>query len=90
MSSSDPIYKDAAAWLAGSCVAIVAWIGRRTIGKVDSLDDKKTDKGDFDRLIDEFRQDRASADKSRQDLHEKVNTVALAVARLEGRLGSNP
>lgn len=84
---ADPIYKDVAAWLAGACVATVAWVGKRTIGHVERLDEKKADKVDLSGLIDELREDRKAADVSRQELHEKVNTVALTVARLEGRLG---
>lgn len=90
MEAPDPIYKDAAIGLAGVLGSIATWIAKKTVGKVEILDEKKADRVDLTKLIDELREDRVAADESRQALHEKVNDVALTVARLEGRLGRSP
>lgn len=88
MDSEASLIKDIAAWAGPVCVGAIAWIGKHTIGKVERLDQQKADREEIRTIIEELRADRQSADASRQDLHEKVNTVALTVARLEGRLGN--
>lgn len=87
MIDADPTWKEAATWLGGLLVAGLQIFGLYQVKRIGALEENKADKVDLRTLIDELRVDRASADQSRSELHEKVNDVALAVARLEGRFG---
>lgn len=75
-----PLYKELAIYASGSCVLMIAWMWRWMWTKLDG----KADKIDLKDLIQEIKDDRKAADESRGALHEKVNDVALSIARLEG------
>lgn len=71
-------------WLVGGLIALLQVIFGYQIHRIGKLEDGKADKADLRDLIDEIKEDRKAADESRGALHEKVNDVALSIARLEG------
>lgn len=78
-------------WLGTALVVVVqAVFGYQIvrIGKLEEAVANKADESDVTRVLreirDEMQADRLEAGRSRDALHEKVNRVALGVARLEG------
>lgn len=82
-------WKDAAFYLGAALVSVLQLIGISQIRRIGRLEKDKADKTDLekalDRVLAELRAEREASDSSREALHEKVNKVAVAVGRLEGR-----
>lgn len=70
-------------------MSVLQFIGISQIRRIGRLEKEKVDKTDLekalDRVLTEIRAEREASDSSREALHEKVNRVAVAVGRLEGR-----
>ena len=71
----------------GIVTLLLGWLGVRQVARIDKLEDGKANASDVKELLRELKIERAAADQSRAELHEKVNGIALIVARLEGRRG---
>ena len=63
----------------GAVVAVMAWLGKREMGRIDQLEQGKADKEDIRELIDKVTE---RLDK----VAESSAATSRAVARIEGQL----
>ena len=86
----DGSWKDAATWLGLACLGVLAWLARWAWGKLDS----KADRAELLELVRRQEERDKEARAARQQMYDKlddtsakISETAVAVARLEGRLG---
>lgn len=81
-------WKDIALVLAGLWLSLMSWIGVREVKRIDG----KADRAELlqvlhriDKRDEQYREDQKEAREGRRALHEKVESLRVEVARLNGK-----
>ena len=79
--------------LLGIVMALMAWLGRRAIDRLDALDEKKADKADISTLLKQLEGHIEDDKELRREVSHKfdefgaaLSEVRVSVAKIAGRL----